>query len=624
MGWGLWLHESVTAAVLLPAGLKLSLVLCHLGDGCLLSAIMDDGDVRVGLHAHDRSIAQMFLTYAGANVSVSVLGGFESLQVLVEPVSCGGGLDCSAYAFVLTGTFIWGRLGAVSSDKDSLTAAPLGLPAVELLAAASGPVQPVDPAKLEVNVTMLPYLAVSLSAGAVAFSTAGVPTVAAVRAAVAVAAALEAARYARFGELAETAQGVQAAISWNAIYTPAEAGPFPPVSRAWSSDSPAPGDSDPDQFSYVVFGWDNQLGALLAGLTSRELAYSSIIVSVKSKAAAGFIPNFGGGGAKSVDRTEPPLSGRVLLALYHKYGDTWLIDLLLDDLIDGIDWFRRERRLLPLGLIALGSSPVTSYAPPAWLGVNQMQGARYESGLDNSPMYDGPPDYFDNVSHLMLAYDVGMSSLFVAEAAALAELARIVNRTADAATLEAHATEVRGLIASRLWDEDAGIFKNFITANDTLSKRVSPTSFYALLARAATDDQAGRMATEWALNASRFCLSLSWPAGLAPDCFHGLPSISADDAAFHALGYWRGFIWGPMAQIVWWSFKNYLHVPAVAAARAALARQHNQMFLEQWRLNRHVCENFSPKRNATECTGSLFYHWGALSGMLALEEAGLY
>ena len=292
--------------------------------------------------------------------------------------------------------------------------------------------------------------------------------------------------------------------------------------------------------------------------------------------------------------------------------------------MDNVDWLWRRRRLAPLGLIALGSDPVPTYSPPAWLGVNQMQGARFESGLDNSPMYYGHPDYFDNETHQMQAYDVGMSSLFVAEAAALAELARAVGRDADAAALEAQAAQIRALIASTLWDEAAGIFKNFITSNGTLSTRVSPTSFYALAAHAATDAQAARMAAEWALNSSRFCLSETWPSGVSDACFWGLPSISADDPAFPALGYWRGFVWGPMAQLTFWAFREYAHVPEVAAAQAALVAQMKAMFLEQWRLNRHVCENFDPRKGATECTGSYFYHWGALSALLSFEDAGVY
>jgi neutral trehalase len=169
----------------------------------------------------------------------------------------------------------------------------------------------------------------------------------------------------------------------------------------------------------------------------------------------------------------------------------------------------------------------------------------------------------------MLAADVGMSSLLVAESMALAQLARAVNRSADAEVLEAQADSVRALIASQLWDESAGIFKNYITLNDTLSSRVSPTSFYALAAGAASDAQAARMASEWALNATRFCLSTEWPLGVSAECYWGLPSITADDPAFPALGYWRGYVWAPTAQLTWWAFEKYAHVPQVAAAKAS-------------------------------------------------------
>jgi hypothetical protein len=224
----------------------------------------------------------------------------------------------------------------------------------------------------------------------------------------------------------------------------------------------------------------------------------------------------------------------------------------------------------------------------------------------------------------MLLADVGMSSLFVAEADALATLAEAVNRGSDALALTARANAVRAQISAQLWDDARGIFANRFLLNGSLSARISPTSFYALLARAATDAQAARVATEWALNASRFCLSTTWPIGVTDDCYWGLPSISADDPAFPALGYWRGYVWGPMAQLTYWAFSAYHHVPEVASAQAALVQQMTAMFMEQWRLNHHVCENFSPKRGATECTGTKFYTWGALAGLLAIQDEGLY
>jgi glycogen debranching enzyme len=337
------------------------------------------------------------------------------------------------------------------------------------------------------------------------------------------------------------------------------------VSRDWDFTKVAATEPAPKDWGYVMFGWDNLFAALLLGASTRDAAYSALIQAVRVKAAEGFVSNFEAGGQKSQDRTEPLVGARVLLELYKKYGDAWVVELLLDDFLDWFDFVWR-RRVGSLGLICLGSDFVQGYD---LYSPNTMQGARYESGMDNSPTYDG--DFFDAVTtHHMLAADVGMSSLFVAESLVLAQLARAVNRSADAEVLEAQAASVRALIASQLWDESAGIFKNYITLNDTLSSRVSPTSFYALAAGAASDAQAARMASEWALNATRFCLSTEWPLGVSAECYWGLPSITADDPAFPALGYWRGYVWAPTAQLTWWAFEKYAHVPQMADRKSVV------------------------------------------------------
>lgn len=121
---------------------------------------------------------------------------------------------------------------------------------------------------------------------------------------------------------------------------------------------------------------------MLAGLDNREIAYSNLFQSVKSKAADGFIPNFSTGGAKTQDRTEPPVGARVALELYRKYNETWPLEVIFDDLLDWNDWFARNRMLQPAGIVALGSTP-TKPGPDT---MNTMQAARFESGLDNSPM----------------------------------------------------------------------------------------------------------------------------------------------------------------------------------------------------------------------------------------------
>ena len=68
----------------------------------------------------------------------------------------------------------------------------------------------------------------------------------------------------------------------------------------------------------------------------------------------------------------------------------------------------------------------------------------------------------------------------------------------------------------------------------------------------------------------------------------GLPSISADDPAFPALGYWRGYVWGPMAMLTYWGLDNYPSVPTAVQARQSLAKQMNAMMLKQWSVKVHT------------------------------------
>ena len=142
------------------------------------------------------------------------------------------------------------------------------------------------------------------------------------------------------------------------------------------------------------------------------------------------------------------------------------------------------------------------------------------------------------------------------------------------------------------------------------------------------------MVTNWLLSPEHFCVAPNGDfAGNHDDCYWGLPSIQKSDPAFPPLGYWRGYVWGPMMALTYWSLQQYDHVPEVRQGRRALVKQMHGLGLSQWRRHRHVCENYSPRKfgtvgrtgqNSTECTGMHFYHWGALAGFLSLLEHGFY
>lgn len=60
-----------------------------------------------------------------------------------------------------------------------------------------------------------------------------------------------------------------------------------------------------------------------------------------------------------------------------------------------------------------------------------------------------------------------------------------------------------------LWDENKGIFVNRFSQDHGggFFEHVSPTSFYAFQAQAATDEQATQMVEGWLLNKTRFCIA---------------------------------------------------------------------------------------------------------------------
>ena len=99
--------------------------------------------------------------------------------------------------------------------------------------------------------------------------------------------------------------------------------------------------------------------------------------------------------------------------------------------------------------------------------------------------------------------------MYVQEAESLAILAALLRRGDDEAQLRGRAESQRRLIADHLWDDEAGIFANRFW-NGSFYTRVSPTSFYPLLAGAATDAQAASLVQGWLLSPRHFCIS---PAG---------------------------------------------------------------------------------------------------------------
>ena len=691
-GWGSWLHRDALSIALLPDSAVLTVMLCRISSGeCLRGANIDGNGgarpgsahwdpthpVRVGSHAMNHSYSQLWawgppLALRQVNVSIEYAvgpaGSERQLDVVVTPAPQHSREELKDFAVAFAGSFAWGRVGTVEASGRSLRMQGYGLGAIELTATAAVLPKPlpkpgvVPPGLLRgmpcafghnsagdkdcasnrceagkcTAPQTLPHLALSLGDGAVALSTHANATLAGVQQRVAARAAAEQRHHARFGaDHTELVEALGAAVSWRHIYVPAEEGTVMPVTYGFSWITPGPLTND---WRYILFCWDNIFGSYIAGVLGyKEAAYSNLIGIVTAKANDGFVPNWAAGGSKN-DVSEPAVGSRVLLDLYRRFGDLWIVELLFDHLLDWNRWLWTRRRVVGAagtpceepGFLTVGND-YQNCTTNISLATNCPGGG--ESGLDQSPLWDCPDAapsgaggncsvLFNPSSHLLQLADVQSTSLFVMDAESLATLADVLGRSDAAAELRSRAAVMRAQLA-KTWDEDAQTFADIYVSTGAFSDRLTPNAFYPLLARAATAEQATAMVEKHLLNPKEFCISDTYETDGNDNCYWGLPSIAANAPQFmqpQSYIYWRGLSWGPMTMLTWWSLDAYRNVSTVRAARTTLAKQKTGMMMSMWRRNRHICENYSPyapdsslvpgtsnggERN-TECTGWQF------------------
>jgi glycogen debranching enzyme len=231
-----------------------------------------------------------------------------------------------------------------------------------------------------------------------------------------------------------------------------------------------------------------------------------------------------------------------------------------------------------------------------------MQAAMYESGLDNSVMYDNVK--FNKKTHLMELADVGLMSFYVADCNALAELADILGRE-EIAEVQARGAKY-GAKLKKLWNEKDGIYQNLHTDTNLRNKHLSPTLFYPMLAKVATQHEVDRMLKEHMTNKKEFWGE--WVITMTP----------WNDPAYKDNTYWRGRIWAPVNLLVYLGLRNY-NCPEI---RHEFSEKSKKLLLKEWRQYGHIHENYSPisGRGCDVTNSDRFYHWGALLGIIPLIE----
>jgi hypothetical protein len=588
-GWNTWNTRSVLSHVLLPEGFALNLGLKDFSTGGhLRETLIGRKDpaaeqARPGPRAYDGGHTTLNVKWRGIDVDVQSAKDGDDLVILVTPNSRH---RRTPLLIVETG-MVWNRPGKIEIAEGVIRAVtPTRV--VEVRSTAESVNEP--------NVQSLtPYLALPLD-GPVGLSEGRERSLEEITGVVEKRRAERVSAGGQYGDLSDVCNALQTCMAWDTIYDPSKDRVISPVSRIWNTG----------WGGYVLFCWDTYFAACMASIDNKDLAFANAIEITREKVPGGFVPNFGGAhGSSSHDRSQPPVGSMMAREIHRRHPERWFLEEVFDDLLEWNRWWAKARD--NGGFLSRGSNPFEPLVDAGWElnAVNDRQGAAYESGLDNSPMYDDIP--FNEKTHMLELADVGLMGLYLGDCEALSEIADTLGRPSEAAEVRARARGYSAKLAE-LWDDDFGLFLNKRTDTGDFSRRISPTNFYPMLGRVPTQAQAERMVNAHMLN---------------PDEFWGewvLPSISRNDPGYPDNDYWRGRIWAPMNFLVYLGLRNY----ELPEARTRLAERSKALLMKSWLEEGHVYENY----NADTGEGSdvhnadRFYHWGALLGLIALMEAG--
>ncbi|RFB78679.1 MGH1-like glycoside hydrolase domain-containing protein [Methylovirgula sp. 4M-Z18] len=379
-------------------------------------------------------------------------------------------------------------------------------------------------------------------------------------------------------------------IAWNTVWDGINQRPYTAISRNW------------DLGKFGGFGvWlnDQLYAALLAGEFDAGLAGENLAAVFSGATPQGNLACLLTANDAWVDRSQSPIGGFVVWQLYLRHGARALLENAYAPLARNHEWWWRERDPEQSGLASFGTSDVGD-----GLYKGTSFGARNESAMDNSPIHDEAR--YDPQTRTLDAWDVGLNSLLALDAEMLALIAAELGRSGEAAAFATRAEATRTRIRELLWDDTRGIFANRLRGGGFV-KSLAPTSFYPLLAGAASAEQADRL-----------CNHLDDPAGFGGDPV--LPGVCRNDPAFGDNSYWRGRIWPPFNFLTYHGLRRY----GLDDRAATLAKRSFELFRSVWQSRRICPENYNAETGEPldQPDTERFYTWGAL--MAKLGVASIY
>ncbi len=582
-GWNTWDNRSILSHVLLPAGLAFQMIIEDTLNNRQLpiafpgNHVADTEKVRTLAHTPDGSYTDVYLQWQDFGMQVqSVTFGADELLIKITPDR-----DFGNPGFIrVDGKMLYGGTGEIEESGAKITAT---LPNRTIILKKLQS----DDAKGKFRCGLQKPIFLSTDN----ISNDQAETM------IAKAEQSYLTEKDTYGKMSEVYDAIQNAVNWTVVYDPVKDRAVTPVARTWSYGW---GKGQPGGF--ILFCWDNFFAAYMHALNSKELAFNEAIQMCNEIDELGFVPNFSGPfDLKSRDRSQPPVGSMMVLGIYNLHPEKWFLEKVFNQLLTWNRWWSENRDYE--GYLCWGSNPYTPASDDKRLTTqHNFKAASNESGLDNTPMYDGVK--FNKETNMLEMADVGLMGLYIADCKALAKIADILGERSANKELLARAKKYDQKLQS-MWDEEFGMFLNVHTDSGKKSRRISPTNFYALISATATQQQAKRMIAEHFYNPEEF-----WGDWI-------MPSIARNDTAYTGKDYWRGSIWAPMNFLVYLGMQNY----DIPKARRDLADKSYYLLMKEWRSKGYIRENYHAETGGDpNYRSEHFYHWGALLGMINMIE----
>jgi hypothetical protein len=193
----------------------------------------------------------------------------------------------------------------------------------------------------------------------------------------------------------------------------------------------------------VLFCWDSFFNGVLASIENPAAGREVVRAILGAQQSNGLVPNFfGRGWGVSADRSQPPVGALCVWKMYQRDPDKAFLREVFPKLLKWHRWWFTARDGNKDGLLEWGSE------------TGGLQNAKFESGLDDSPMFDtgtmsGPHMTLDSVD---------LNALYAMDAEYLAKIADIIGQPQDAEVLRAEQKVMADRINKLLWDADRGCY----------------------------------------------------------------------------------------------------------------------------------------------------------------------